>query len=69
MNHTSCGLHRKGGRAEGFWVLGREPSQAISQDSSVEIDEQTNGYSREPQIANDLCFVNWEQSLDGFQLQ
>ena len=50
-------------------MIGREPSQSISQNGRIEIHEQTDGQSRKPQVRDHLRFVNRQQAFDRFELE
>ena len=50
-------------------MIGREPSQTISQNGCIEVREQTDGQPRKPQIRDDLRLVNWQQLFDRFELE
>src|SRR5215467_10686115 len=45
-----------------------EAAQAVFQEWNVEVDEETNFFSRKSQICNELRFVNGQEVFDGLQL-
>ena len=49
-----------------FWC---EPSESRLENENVEVDEQADWESTEPQVSHYLSLVDWEQSFDRLQFQ
>jgi hypothetical protein len=70
MASSSAGGDWRTKKAEGRegWVVQRETAQPPPSCLRVEVHQQPGRDARQPEVADDLGFVNRQQALDGFHL-
>ena len=65
---AAWGLNREIGRSGGVRAVGRQAPQAVAEQEDVEVHQETDRQTCEPQVGHDLRLVNVEETLDRFQL-
>ena len=58
----------RGGVTDGC-ALAHESTKAMRKLGRVEVYEKPDIETRESEVSQELCFVNWEKSGNGFQLE